>query len=143
MHCLWVKSSNRTHGQFECDETWLCFNFDFVRSHALCDLCSIVCWRGEGSFKIRCPRSRGWENFGRRWTGGWKSWKLDNFYGRHISIVPFYYHKNSSSLINKNFAIDYLRFKNHKKAYFAINVLINKEKTSDFWPCFFYLFKDH
>ena len=25
LHCLWAKSNNRTHGQFECDITWFCF----------------------------------------------------------------------------------------------------------------------
>ena len=23
LHCLWVKSNNRKHGQFECDDTWI------------------------------------------------------------------------------------------------------------------------
>ena len=45
-HCLWAKS-NRTRGQFECDVTWFCFCFDFVRSHARCGCCSIVV-EGEG-----------------------------------------------------------------------------------------------
>ena len=42
-HCLWAKSNNRTCGQFECDVTWFCFSFDFVRSHARCGCCSIIC----------------------------------------------------------------------------------------------------
>ena len=46
LHCLWAKSNNRTRGQFECDVTWFCFYFEFVRSHAWCGCCSIVCWRG-------------------------------------------------------------------------------------------------
>ena len=33
MHCFWDKANNRTRGQFECDLTWFCFCFDFVRSH--------------------------------------------------------------------------------------------------------------
>ena len=33
MHCFWDKANNRTRGQFECDVTWFCFCFDFVRSH--------------------------------------------------------------------------------------------------------------
>ena len=41
-----AKSNNRTRGQFECDMTWFYFCFDFVRSHARCGCCSIVCWRG-------------------------------------------------------------------------------------------------
>ena len=34
LHCLWYKSNNKTRGQFECEVTWLCFCFDFARSHA-------------------------------------------------------------------------------------------------------------
>ena len=45
LHFLWAKSNNRAHGQFECDVTWFCFCFDFVRSHARCSCCSIVCLR--------------------------------------------------------------------------------------------------
>ena len=41
-HCLWAKSNNRARGQFECDVTWFCFCFDFIRSHAWCGCCSIV-----------------------------------------------------------------------------------------------------
>ena len=60
VHCLWGKSNNRTRGQFECDVTWVCFGFDFVRSHARCGCCPIVCWIRWGvSFKIERPRSRG------------------------------------------------------------------------------------
>ena len=33
LHCLWPKSNSRTRGQFECDVTWFCFCFDFVRLH--------------------------------------------------------------------------------------------------------------
>ena len=43
LHRLWVKSNNRTRGQFECDVTWICFCFDFVCSYALCGCCSVVC----------------------------------------------------------------------------------------------------
>ena len=39
------QSNNRTRGQFECDVTWFGFCFGFVRSHARCDCCSIVCLR--------------------------------------------------------------------------------------------------
>ena len=45
LHCLWAKSSNRMHGQFECDMTlflfWLC---SFICA-ARCDFCGIVCLR--------------------------------------------------------------------------------------------------
>ena len=75
LHCLWAKSNNRTRGQFECDVTWFCFHFDFIRSHARCGCCSLVCLRGwvDGGrdlFKLEHPRSRGWKNSGRRWAGG-------------------------------------------------------------------------
>ena len=85
LHCLCAKSNNRTSDQFECDVTWFCFCFDFVRSHARCSCCSIVCWRGwkegeggggggggggRGSFKIGRPRSRGWKYFRHCWTRG-------------------------------------------------------------------------
>ena len=40
-HCLWVKLNKRTRGQFEYGVTWFCT--DFVRSHARCDCCSIIC----------------------------------------------------------------------------------------------------
>ena len=45
LHCLWAKSKNRTRGWFECDMTRFCFCFAFVRSHARCSSCSIVCLR--------------------------------------------------------------------------------------------------
>ena len=45
LHCLWAKSNNRTRDQFECDVTWFCFCFDFVRPHARCGCCSVVCLR--------------------------------------------------------------------------------------------------
>ena len=45
LHCLWAKSNNRTRGQFECDVTWFCFCFHFVRSYARSGCCSVVCLR--------------------------------------------------------------------------------------------------
>ena len=45
LRCLWAKSNNRMHRQFEYDVTWFCFCFDFVRSHIRCGCCSIVCLR--------------------------------------------------------------------------------------------------
>ena len=75
LYSLSGKSNNRTRGQFECDVTWFCFHFDFIRSHARCGCCSLVCLRGwvDGGrdlFKLEHPRSRGWKNSGRRWAGG-------------------------------------------------------------------------
>ena len=74
LHCLWAKLNNKTHGQFECDLTWFCFRFDFIRSHARCGCCSSVGWRGwgcwgMGSFKIGRPASREWKHFERRCKG--------------------------------------------------------------------------
>ena len=46
LHCFGAKLNNRTRGQFECDVIWFCFYFEFVRSHARCGRCSIVCYRG-------------------------------------------------------------------------------------------------
>ena len=80
LQCLWAKSNNRLHGQFECDVTWFCFYFDFVRSHVRCDCCSIVGWKGllgvgGGGWRPGVRLNyvlgpRGEKNFGRRWTGG-------------------------------------------------------------------------
>ena len=35
----------RMRQEFQCDKAWLCFCFDFVRSHVQCGCCSIVCLR--------------------------------------------------------------------------------------------------
>ena len=48
LNCLWVESKNRPRGQFECDMTWFCFCFDFVRSRTRFGCCSIVCLRFRG-----------------------------------------------------------------------------------------------
>ena len=45
LHCLWAKSNDRKQVQFECDVMWFCFCFDFVRWHARCGCCSMVCLR--------------------------------------------------------------------------------------------------
>ena len=44
----------------------------------------------EGStFEIGRSGSRGWKSFGRIWTRGvGGSWKLENFYGHHMRIIP-------------------------------------------------------
>ena len=41
-----------------------------------------------GLFEIGRRKSRGWKNFGRWWKEGWGPWKLDNFNGRHMCIIP-------------------------------------------------------
>ena len=82
MHSLFAKSSNRKRDQFECDVIWFCFCFDFVCSQERYHL-----ERGD-AFEIGRPRSRGWKNFGRRWARGGRSWKVNNFCGRHMCIIP-------------------------------------------------------
>ena len=42
LHCLWAKSNNRTHGQFEYDVICFVFFFYFGRLHERCDCCYIV-----------------------------------------------------------------------------------------------------
>ena len=67
LHCLRDKSNNKTRGQFECDVTWFSFCFDFVLSHARCEIeCTVHLFReSRGSFKIGRRRSRGKRNLGR------------------------------------------------------------------------------
>ena len=58
LHYLWSKLNNRTRGQFECDVTWFCFYFEFVRSHVRCRCCPIVCWRERERKRERGGRIR-------------------------------------------------------------------------------------
>ena len=57
-HCivcgLNAKSNNRKRGQLECDVTWFCFCFDFVRSHCTVRLFfhSLLESRGGGGVKL-------------------------------------------------------------------------------------------
>ena len=94
LHCLWAKSNNRTRGKIERNVTWFCFYSEFIRSHARCGCCSIVCYRewvgGVREFVWnRASKVKEVEQF---WTlmdkGGWGSWKLDNFLGCRMGIVP-------------------------------------------------------
>ena len=78
LHWFWAKSNNRTRGKFKPGVTYTCTVRLFFHS---------LLGRVGGSFKIKRPRSRWWKYFGRRWTGGWGSWKLSNFDGRHMCIV--------------------------------------------------------
>ena len=39
-------------------------------------------------FEIGHSRSRGWKNFGRRWTKEWGVLKTKQFHGRHMCIIP-------------------------------------------------------
>ena len=85
LHCLWAKSNNRTRNQFESD-VWC---DDFIRLHARCGCCFVVCWKGTLGLKLDVQGQGGGKNFGHRWTGGrGRSWKLDNFLGSHMCIVP-------------------------------------------------------
>ena len=88
-HCLWTELNNRTRGQFECNVTWFCFGFHFVRSRARRGCCSIVCWSrwGREFASNRTSKVKGAGNFGRRWTRGPWSSKLDNVHERHICII--------------------------------------------------------
>ena len=53
-------------------------------------VCVCVCGEGgRGLFKIGGPRSRGWKNLDVDGQEGGRSWKLDNFHGRHMFIVSF------------------------------------------------------
>ena len=80
LHYLSAKSNNKTHGQFECDVTWFYFCFGFVRPHAGCGCCSIICWRGWSfvcgggggriCLKSDDHRQEGWERFGGRSAEG-------------------------------------------------------------------------
>ena len=78
LHCLWAKSNNRAPGQFECDVTWFCFCFVFVRSHARCGCCSIACWRGwgRGSFKRDVQGQGGRRIFDVDGQGRWEVLKI-------------------------------------------------------------------
>ena len=45
LHCFWAKSNNRKRDKCERDVLSFVFCFVFVRSHARCGCCSIVCLR--------------------------------------------------------------------------------------------------
>ena len=72
LHCLWAKSNNKTHGQFECDMTWFCFYFDCCLFTCTVQLLfhsslEVMKW---GLIKIGCQRSREWKNVGPGEGGG-------------------------------------------------------------------------
>ena len=108
LYCFWAKSNNRTCGRFEYDVTWSCFCFDFVRSHAQCDCCAIVCWRGCGMgwrgvrLKLDVQGEVGGKNLdvdGQGGGGG--SCNLDNIHGHHMCIVPYYIHRTKRKPITR------------------------------------------
>ena len=90
LHCLWVKSNNRTRSQCKCDVTLFCFCFDFVRSHARCGCCFTVCWRGwgEGVFKIGRPGHRCKKVLDLDGQGGWGVLKIRLFSWRSYVYRP-------------------------------------------------------
>ena len=52
-------------------------------------------WESErGSFKIGRPRSRAWKILDVDGQGVGGSWKLDNFHGRLMCIVPIVFNSN-------------------------------------------------
>ena len=62
--------------------TWLGFVFVLVLSvhmHRAVLFYSLLERLWQGPFKTERPRSRGWTNFGRRWTMGWRVMKIREF----------------------------------------------------------------
>ena len=101
LHCLWAKWNNRTRSQFECDVTWFCFCLDFVRSNASYGCWSIVCWKGWGiRLKLEVQGPEGVGKILDVNGQGLGSWKLDNFHGRHMCIVPKFSAGKESSMWN-------------------------------------------
>ena len=80
LHYVWAKLNNRMCAQFESDMTWYCFCFDFVCSYELCS-----CTAG---LKLDAQGQGGGEISAVDGQGCLGSWKLDNFHGRHMCIVP-------------------------------------------------------
>ena len=77
LHCLWAKSNNRTRGHFECDVTWFFVLMSFVHMHGAVVVPYFVI---EGGNVLDVDGH-----------GGGESWKLDNFHGGHLCIVPNLY----------------------------------------------------
>ena len=100
LHCLWAKSNNRKHGQFECDDTWIWmiwFCWFTCTVHLLFSgfLDRVGGWvgdRGDGSFR---------KDFEIKWTVGGGSWKFDNFHGRHMCVVPKWKQECHQTKINQ------------------------------------------
>ena len=81
-NCLRTKSNNRTPGQFECDVSRFCFcliSFRYTMRLLFNSLLeSSVCGGRGVCLKILNVDEQ----------GGWASYKLQNFHGRHKCIVP-------------------------------------------------------
>ena len=85
LHCLWAKSNNGRRDQFECDVTWFYFCFNFVRSHARSVRKKRV------RLKLYVHGQEGEKISDLDGQAGEESWKLDNFHGRHMCIIPYCY----------------------------------------------------
>ena len=89
LHCLWVKSNNRTRDQFECNVTLGVFLVWFHLFTLFLSWLERV-WAGV-HLKLDVQVQKGGNildvdgHVG--WGGG--SWKLNNFHGRHMCIVPY------------------------------------------------------
>ena len=69
-----AKPKDRTRGQFECDLTWFCFCFDFVRSHARYHLD-----RKGGRLKLNVEVPGGGRILDVDGQGGWGVLKIGQF----------------------------------------------------------------
>ena len=72
MHCLWAKSNLSLRSQFKCAAYSIWMWSDFVAVRLKLGV------QGQGSGRIL--------DVAGQWGEG--SWKLDNFHGRHVFIVP-------------------------------------------------------
>ena len=72
MHCLWAKSNHSLRSQFKCAaySIWMWSDFEAVRLK--------LGVQGQASGRILEVAGQ----------GGERSWKLDNFHGHHVFIVP-------------------------------------------------------
>ena len=72
LHCLWAKSNNRTHGQFECDVTWFCFCFiSFDRMYGAVIVPQFVGEGGGNRLKLDVQGQEGGKILDVDGQGGW------------------------------------------------------------------------
>ena len=76
------------HSTFECDVSWFCFCFDFVRLHAWCSCCFIVSWRWD-RLNLDVRGQGGGKGLKVDGQGSGRSWKLDDSHGCYMCIVPW------------------------------------------------------
>ena len=49
----------------------------------------VIIWSGGGSFEIGRPKSRGWKNFGRRWTSAGEGVRIGQFsWTSYVCVIP-------------------------------------------------------